>query len=306
MYDLIVIGGGPAGLSACIYAGRGLLNTLLLEKQTFGGRIKDTELIRNYPGIEDITGDDLAHLFLKHAENTELIERMRGTVSKLEVMDDYFRVHTLRRGIYEAKTVILAMGTRERILGIPGEAQFSGFGVSYCATCDAELVKDKDVYIVGSGNVALESADFIAKFANSTTIISVHDTGIVDGDASTFKRLLNNPKIDFIYNAKVRSINGDEHVSSITIEVPDGVHTMDCEGVFMYVGSTPETEFLKDMGILNDQGYIEVDERMRTKIAGLYAAGDCTTTTLRQVIVAAADGAKAAVFAERYLRGDRR
>lgn len=304
MYDLIIVGGGPAGLSACVYAGRGMLKTLIIEKKSFGGRIKDTEIVKNYPGIKNISGADLSAKLKQHALEIENVEMIRATVTKIEKEEDIFKVHTKRKGVFESRAVVLALGTREKVLGIQGELEFSGKGVSYCATCDAELVRDKDVYILGSGNVALEEAEYISKFANKITIISIHPEGIVDADKEIFQQALKNPKINIIYNSYLTKIEGKDYVNSITIEQNNKTQKLDADGIFMFVGMVPETEMVQDLGILNDEKFIEVNEKKMTKIPGLFAVGDCTNTVLRQAIVAAGDGAIAAVFADRYLRGE--
>ncbi|MBL7575461.1 thioredoxin reductase (NADPH) [Peptoniphilus asaccharolyticus DSM 20463] len=306
MYDLIIIGGGPAGLSACVYAGRGLLNTLIIEKKSFGGRIKDTEMVKNYPGIRQTSGIELSDMFRVHALGIENVERIKTTVTGVEKDGDVFKVHTKRRGTFEAKAVILALGTREKILGIEGEIEFSGRGVSYCATCDAEFVKDKDVHILGSGNVALEEAEYISKFANKVTIISIHPDGVVDADKDIFKQVLRNPKIDIIYNSYLTKIQGEEYVNSITLSTLGKEKDLETDGIFMFVGMEPQTEIVADLGILNENHFIEVDDRKMTKIPGLFAVGDCTDTVLRQAVVAASDGAIAAVYVDKYLRGEYR
>lgn len=304
MYDLIIIGGGPAGLSACVYAGRSLLRTLIIEKKNFGGRIKDTELVKNYPGLDSISGIELAEKLKQHAMSLENVEMIRATVDKIEKKDDIFYVHTKRRGIFEAKAVILSLGTREKVLGIDGELEFSGRGVSYCATCDAELVKDKDVHILGSGNVALEEAEYISKFANKITIFSIHPDGIVDADKEVFQQVQKNPKINIVYNTYVTKIQGNDHVSSLTLQTNGEEKTISTDGIFMFVGMEPETEFVEELGILNSEKFIKVNECKMTAISGLFAVGDCTDTVLRQAIVAAGDGAIAAVYADKFLRGE--
>lgn len=304
MYDLIIVGGGPAGLSAGIYAGRSLLNTLIIEKKSFGGRIKDTEIVTNYPGIKQTSGIDLSQMLANHALEIENVEKVRATVTKIEKKDSIFQVYTKRGGFYEAKTVILALGTKEKILGIEGEIEFTGKGVSYCATCDAELVRDKDVFILGSGNVALEEASYISKFANKTTIISIHQDGKVDADEKIFRQVQKNPKIQIMYNTFLKKIEGKERINSITVEKMGKEYKIETDGIFMFVGMEPQTEFISDLNILNENGFIIVNEKKMTSIHGLFAAGDCTNTVLRQAVVAAGDGAIAAVFADKYIRGE--
>lgn len=306
MYDLIIIGGGPAGLSACVYAGRGFLNTLIIEKKSFGGRIKDTETVKNYPGIIQTSGIELSDMFRNHALGIENVERIKSTVTGVEKDGNIFKVHTKRRGTFEARAVILALGTREKILGIEGETEFAGKGVSYCAMCDAEFVKDKDVHILGSGNVALEEAEYISKFANKVTIISIHPDGIVDADKDIFKQVLKNPKIEIIYNSYLTKIQGEEYVNSITLSKLGKETSLETDGIFMFVGMEPQTEIVSNLGILNQNKFIKVNEKKMTNIPGLFAIGDCTDTVLRQAVVAASDGAIAAVYVDRYLREEYR
>ena len=179
----------------------------------------------------------------------------------------------------------------KKVLGIEGETEFAGKGVSYCATCDAEFVKDKDVHILGSGNVALEEAEYISKFANKVSIISIHPDGIVDADKDIFKQVLRNPKIEIIYNSYLIKIQGEEYVNSITLSKLGKETSLETDGIFMFVGMEPQTEIVSNLGILNENKFIKVNEKKMTNIPGLFAVGDCTDTVLRQAVVAASDGA---------------
>ena len=306
IYDLIIVGAGSAGISAAIYAGRAVLNTLIIEKSSYGGRIKDTSEILNYPGFERISGMGLIQNFKEQAINYPTNNFIYGTVKKItKEKDNTFTVSTRRKGDFKAKSVIVALGTKAKILGIKGESEFTGRGVSYCSTCDANLFAGKDIHILGSGDVALEEADYLSNFANKITMIVIHEKGIVDGNEVQKQRVMNNPKIEFLWNTSLEEISGDEFVKELTIKNLNTNENkkISSEGIFMFVGLVPQTEILKEIVDLDEEGFVIVDEKKETSVKGLFAAGDCTKTYLRQVITAAADGAISAVAAERYIRG---
>ena len=199
MYDVIIIGGGPAGLAAAIYAGRAQRKTLLIEKGSYGGRINDTREIRNYPGTISDSGAGLMEKFRAHAQSYATNEFKRTTVTSIEKMENgNFLIHTKRRGDFEANCVLLDMGTKPRILGIPGEIEFAGHGVAYCATCDAEFFKGKNIYVLGAGDQAIEEADYLTNFANKVTIIVLHEEGHLDCNEVAAETAFHNPKIEFV------------------------------------------------------------------------------------------------------------
>ncbi|MHC5099061.1 NAD(P)/FAD-dependent oxidoreductase [Peptoniphilus genitalis] len=206
-YDLIIIGGGAAGLSSAIYAGRALLKTLVIEKFSYGGRVNDTPKIINYPGFKEISGRDLINEFRKQAEGFPTNEFAFGTVKEIEKTEDGFVLRTLRRREYTAKAVIIATGTYAKMLNVPGETEFAGRGVSYCSTCDADYFKDKDIHILGSGDLALEEADYLSNFANSINMIIIHEEGKFDGNKLEVKKIMKNPKISYTWNSKLEGIN---------------------------------------------------------------------------------------------------
>lgn len=307
VYDLIIVGAGSAGLSSAIYAGRAMLNTLIIEKSSYGGRLKDTSEIVNYPGFDRISGLGLIQNLRQQALRYNTNNFVFGTVKKITKNDDdTFTVSTRRKGDFSAKTVIVALGSKSKILGINGELEYKAQGVSYCATCDANLFEGKNIHILGSGNVALEEADYLSKFANKITMIVLHEKGYVDGSEVQKQRVMKNPKIDFLWDTELVSINGDENfiqelvVKNRTTSEEKRIST---EGIFMFVGLEPQTDILRGLVDLDNEGFVIVDEKQETSIEGLYAAGDCTKTYLRQIVTACANGAVATVAAERYIRG---
>lgn len=303
-YEVIIIGGGPGGLAAAIYAGRAEMKTLVIEKSGYGGRIKETSEIKNYPGTIFDSGEGLMKKFEAHAKSYPTVEFKRTTVSEIEEKDGLFTVKTKRRGDFQANAVIMNTGTEPRVLGIPGEKEFVGKGVSYCATCDAEFFKDKEIHILGAGDQAIEEAEFLTKFAKKVSIIVLKDEGCLDCNEVAAKSIASNPKVHFIWNATLAELKGEERVESVVIKnVKTGEQFEEpSSGVFFFIGMMPKTELVRNMVDCTRQGFILVNEKQETSKAGLYAIGDCTNTFLRQVITAAADGAKAVVAVERYLK----
>lgn len=304
IYDLIVVGGGPAGLSAAIYAGRSERRTLLLEKGSYGGRINDTYEIRNYPGTVVDTGQHLMERFREHAASHPTVELKRTTVTGIRKEGDEFIVSTKRRGDFRAHSVILDLGTRPRELGIKGEKEFTGHGVAYCATCDAEFFKGKEIYVLGAGDQAVEEADYLTGFASKVTIIVLHEEGHLDCNEVAAEHAYKNPKIQFVWSSTVQEIKGGEHVEALVLKNVDtgAVREVKADGLFFFVGMVPQTEMVREMVDCDHSGYIKVNEKKETGVPGLYAVGDCTQTFLRQVVTSAADGAVAAVASERYVK----
>ena len=304
MYDLIIVGGGPAGLSAAIYAGRSERKTLLLEKGSYGGRINDTYEIRNYPGTIVDTGQHLMERFREHAASHPTVEMKRTTVTEIRKDGDAFVVGTKRRGDFKAHSVILDLGTRPRELNIKGEKEFTGHGVAYCATCDAEFFKGKEIYVLGAGDQAIEEADYLTGFASKVTIVVLHEEGHLDCNEVAAEHAYKNPKIHFVWSSTVQEIRGGEQVDSLVLKnVDTGAETeVKADGLFLFVGMVPQTELVRDLVVCDKSGYIKANEKMETSLPGLYAVGDCTQTFLRQVVTSAADGAVAAVASERYVK----
>ena len=303
-YDLIIIGAGAAGLSAAIYAGRSLLNTLIIEKFSFGGRVNDTPKVINYPGFKEISGRDLINEFREQAENFSTNEFCYGTVSKIEKIDEGFKLTTSRRKEFSSKAIIIATGTYAKMINVPGETEFAGRGVSYCSTCDADYFKDKDIHILGSGDLALEEADYLSNFANSINMIIIHEEGEFDGNKLEVEKIMKNPKISYTWNSKLEGINGNERVNSLDIlDLSDNTKTrVTSDGIFIFAGMSPNSNFVKNLVEVDDFGFIKTDEAMRTSVEGIFAAGDIRDKVLRQIVTAANDGAVATVYAERYIR----
>lgn len=302
-YDLIIIGGGPAGLSAAIYGGRAKLKTLVINKGRFGGLAATTREIVNYPGYIHTTGPDLMKDFHKHAESVG-VEFVKGEVVSVDFSQEEKLIKTKKGQEFSAKAVIIATGSEPRLLNIPGERRLRGNGVAYCATCDAEFFEGEDVVVVGSGDQAIEEGMFITKFARKVTVIVLHDEGILDCNKVSAERAFNNEKMDFIWNSTIEEVLGEDNVEGVKIKnLKNGTSSeLKCQGVFFFVGMVPSTGYLKDSGVeMDKRGYIPVNELMETNLEGVYAVGDNRVKYLRQVVSAAGDGATAAVAAERYL-----
>ena len=306
IYDVIIIGGGAGGLSAGVYCARGKMKTLLLESSSnTGGQCAKTSEMENYPGVVESTGPDLMKMFRDHCDKFG-VEFQRGLVTRLSMESDGFlkRVETRDGQTLLAKSIIIGTGANPRILGIKGEREFTAKGVSYCATCDADFYEDLDIIVVGSGNTAVEESVFLTKFVNSVRMVVLHDEGVLDADRTAQEQAYANDKISFIWNSCVEEICGDELVNGVRIKnLKTGEITEhDCDGVFMFVGTVPATDFLRDTIELSKGGYIVVDNKQETSMPGVFAAGDVCEKFLRQVVTAAGDGAVAAVAAERYIQ----
>jgi thioredoxin reductase (NADPH) len=304
MYDLIIIGSGPAGLTAGIYASRAKLKTLIIESEAqVGGQVSTTSEVENWPG-QFTTGPALMQSFKDHCVKFGN-EFVFSSVKSIDIPSDSLvrKVHLSNGKVYETKTIIIATGSKPRVLGIPGEIEFRGKGVSYCATCDGEFYTDLEIIALGSGNTALEESVFLTRFVKKVTLIVIHPEGKVDGSAYAFEEAKQNPKIDFIWNSSISQIYGSKLVEGVklinmnTKEITD----IKTDGVFMFVGSTPINDIIKDIVKLNKDGYIQVNEKMETSVPGIFAAGDIIEKYLRQIVTASADGAIAAVAAQQYI-----
>jgi len=300
IYDVAIIGGGPAGLSAGLYASRSRLKTIIIEKGRWGGQAATTEELENYPGsIENPTGPKLTERMKEQAEafGTEFIN---GEAVGFD-LSDKVKVLKLKDGEIKAKAIIIATGAQHVNLGAPGEDTFRGKGVSYCATCDADFFTDLEVVVVGGGDAAVEEAIYLTKFAEKVTIIHRRDQ--FRAAKSIVEKALANEKIHVIWDTVVEEIYGDGIVEGVKLKnVKTGEITdYRTDGVFIFVGTRPVSEFVKGIVDMDEKGYIITDSEMRTSIEGIFAAGDVRNTPLRQVITAAADGAIAAISAEKYI-----
>lgn len=300
VYDVVIIGGGPAGLTAGIYARRAILKTLLIEKLGIGGQIIITDLIENYPGYLEISGGELAGKFEEHAKKFGLETRIMAEVSGIEDRGD-IKVIKTAEGDIEAKAVIIASGTTPKKLGVKGEAEFTGKGVSYCATCDGYFFRDKVVVVVGGGDSAITEAIFLTKMVKK--VIIVHRRDALRAEKINQEHAFANPKISFVWDSVVAEIAGTKTVEKVIVKnvKTNALSEIKADGVFIYVGLIPNTGFAdveKD-----ERGFIVANDRMETSVKGIFAAGDCRVTHLRQIATAVGDGAIAAVSAEKYVEG---
>lgn len=300
IYDVIIIGEGPAGMASGIYAGRSQLKTLILEKSKAGGRAESTREIVNYPGVPNTTGPILTNTMCEQAKSFG-VETKTETVKSVDFSLPIKKVIT-RRNEYFAKTVIIASGTSPRILGIPGEKEFSGRGVAYCATCDGEFFKDQEIAVLGSGDQAIEESIYLTKFVKKVTVIVLHEEGVLDCNKVSAEKARKNQKINFIYNSTLKEILGKDEVDSINIENINTkeITNLKVKGIFMFVGMSPNTSFLNNL-LENFKGWLITNDRMETNISGVYAVGDVRKKELRQVVTSVSDGAIAAVNAGRYI-----
>ena len=303
VYDILVVGGGPGGLAAGIYGSRARLKTAILNMGNPGGQAATTMEMENYPGsYHETTGPGLMKQFMEHAAHFGT-EYFRGQAVDVELNGPVKKVTTHTGETYEAHSVIFAPGAQPRSLNIKGEGKLRGKGVSYCATCDADFFEDLDVVVVGNGDAAIEEAMYLTRFANEVTVIVIHDEGILDCNKASAEKAFKNPKLKWEWSSVLDEIVGDELVEKVVLKnVKTGeLRDKEVNGVFFFVGTIPKTDFLKGKIELDPHGYIPTNEMMETNIPGVYAAGDARVKYLRQVVTAAADGAIAAVAAEKYL-----
>lgn len=300
MYDVIILGSGPAGLSAAIYAQRARFHTLVIEEKPMsGGQILDTYEVDNYPGLPEITGFELGQKFRTHADRLGA-EFVNEQVKEIRVNGENKQVVT-NKAEYEAKALILATGAKHRKLMVPGEEELTGVGVSYCATCDGAFFRGKEVVVVGGGDVALEDALFLARGCNKVYLIHRRDE--FRGARILQERVMETENIELVLNSRVTEIRGDGKVESVLVHdnIEETEREICVQGVFIAVGIEPNTLAVNGIAKQDEQGYIIAGEDTRTSVPGIFAAGDVRTKKLRQVVTAAADGANAVASVERYL-----
>lgn len=300
IYDVVIIGAGPAGMTAAVYTSRANLSTLMLERGIPGGQMANTEEIENYPGFESILGPELSTKMFEHAKKFGA-EYAYGDVSEIIDGEEY-KIIKAGAKEYKARAIIIATGAEYKKLGVPGENELGGRGVSYCAVCDGAFFKGKDLIVVGGGDSAVEEGVYLTRFANKVTI--VHRRDKLRAQKILQDRAFANEKIDFIWNHTVKQINEkDGKVGSVTlISTVDGSEKeVPCDGVFVYIGMSPLTAPFKNLGILNAQGYVVTNEKMETSVKGIFAAGDVREKELRQIVTATGDGSIAAQSAQQYV-----
>ncbi|QQO08852.1 thioredoxin-disulfide reductase [Breznakiella homolactica] len=297
MKDVVIIGGGPAGLTAAIYAARAGMKVLVLEKMSYGGQVSLTAEVENYPGFKSIPGMEFSGNLYEHAlaQNAEVAFE---DVRQLKPRGEKKKIITAGK-TYEAATIIAASGAARKKLECPGEAEYIGKGVSFCATCDAAFFRDKTVAIVGGGNTALGDALFLSN--SSKKVYLIHRRNTFRAHLAVQRAVLKRKNIEILYNTTVESIAGGQFVEGCKIRTPQGTKDLPVDGIFVAIGMKPETELLKGLVKLDRYGYVLTDERCATAIPGLYVAGDIRKKPLRQIVTAAADGAVAAVAASEYV-----
>jgi thioredoxin reductase (NADPH) len=306
VYDVIIIGAGPAGLASGLYGARAKMKTLIIEKDKTGGQIVTTDEVANYPGsIPDATGPSLVARMVEQCKEFGA-EMIKDTILDTDLESD-IKVLKGEKGEYRAKSIIIATGASPRKLGVPGEKELTGKGVSYCATCDADFFTDFEVFVIGGGDTAIEEGMYLTKFARKVTI--VHRRDEFRCAKSIEEKAKRNSKIEFLLDTVVKEVKGDGILESVVFENTKTGEVSEYQadeedgtmGVFVFVGFLPQTSLFKGKVTLNESGYVLTDPDMKTNIPGVFAAGDCREKSLRQVVTATADGAIAVVAAEKYI-----
>ncbi|ASS71253.1 thioredoxin-disulfide reductase [Bacillus atrophaeus] len=300
IYDVIIVGAGPAGMTAAVYTSRANLNTLLIERGIPGGQMANTQDVENYPGFDHILGPDLSNKMFEHAKKFGAVYEY-GDIKEIIDEGRLKKVVTTKKEYY-AKSVIIATGADHKKLGVPGENELGGLGVSYCAVCDGAFFKGRELVVVGGGDSAVEEAVYLTRFASKVTIIHRRDQ--LRAQKILQERAFSNEKIGFIWNKEVTSINaGNGTVNTVTLKdtKTEEQSQFPANGVFIYVGTLPLNGAFKNLDITNEEGYVVTDEAMATKIPGIYAAGDICDKTLRQIVTATGDGSIAAQSVQHYI-----
>jgi thioredoxin reductase (NADPH) len=301
LWDVLIIGGGPAGLAAALYAARAMRKTLVLESSLPGGQIATTSEVEDYPGIEMTTGPELSTMMMEHAQKFGAVVSIGTEVTDVDFRDAIKKVRTSDEVTIKAKTVIIATGAAPRTLGVPGEDLLRGRGVSYCAVCDGPFFRDRDVAVVGGGDAAFDEALYLTKYASK--VIIIHRRDEFRAQQVLVDRATANPKIEFVLSSVVEGINGTDRLESATVRDlrTNDTYELPLGGLFVYVGNVPNTSMFKHCVSLDDNGYIEVDANMATECPGVYVAGDVRKSPLKQIVTAGADGSVAALTADKYL-----
>ena len=297
-YDVIILGGGPAGLSAAIYSSRGAVSTAIIDTNMFGGQPSNYLELENYPGAKLVGGYDLMEKFEEHAD---MFGVNKFPMQEIESVDLKNKIIKTKEYEFSAKTIIIATGAQPTKLGVKGEKEFTGRGVSYCAVCDGAFYKNKTVAVVGGGNAAVEEAMYLTKFADKVYVIHRRDE--LRADKIVQERAFKNEKLEFVWNSVVKEIQGENLVNNVVLEnVKTGkISNLNVNGIFPYIGITPNTEYFNGQLQQDAYGFIITDETMQTSIDGVFAVGDVRKTPLRQVITAASDGAVGAVYAVKFI-----
>ena len=298
MYDIIIVGAGPAGLTAAVYARRAGKSVLVLEKDTFGGQVTFSPKLENYPGFQEISGNELAQRMLEQAMALGA-EIDMDTVT--EVLDGEVKTVVGEAGRYEARSVIIAAGARHRRLNLPREEEFIGNGISFCAVCDGAFFKDQHVAVIGGGNTALQEIALLADICKKVTV--VQNLAFLTGEEKMIQLLQSKNNIDYIYNTVVTGYEGETNLQAIRLLNTETQETsrLEIDGIFLAIGTAPENDAYQKVAKLNEYGYIVSDESCRTETPGIFVAGDCRTKAYRQVATAISDGAAAALNACRFL-----
>lgn len=300
IYDVIIIGAGPAGMTAAVYASRANMSTLMIERGVPGGQMTNTEEIENYPGYDSILGPELSNKMFEHAKKFGA-EYAYGDIKQIIDGEEYKTVDAGTKQ-YKARSIIIATGAQFKKLGVPGESEFGGRGVSYCAVCDGAFFKGRELVVVGGGDSAVEEGVYLTRFASKVTI--VHRRDKLRAQKILQQRAFENEKIDFIWNHTVKEIHGkDGKVNAVTLvnTVTGEEKEFKTDGVFVYIGMVPLTKPFENLNITNEAGYIVTNELMETSVPGVFAAGDVREKNLRQIVTATGDGSIAAQSAQRYV-----
>ncbi|WP_088041441.1 thioredoxin-disulfide reductase [Bacillus sp. EAC] len=300
IYDVVIIGAGPAGMTAAVYTSRANLSTLMMERGVPGGQMANTEEIENYPGFDSILGPDLSNKMFDHAKKFGA-EYAYGDIKEIIDGKEYKTIIAGKKE-YKARAIIITTGAEYKKIGVPGEQELGGRGVSYCAVCDGAFFKDKELVVIGGGDSAVEEGVYLTRFASKVTI--VHRRDELRAQKILQDRAFANEKISFVWNTTLKQINGtDGKVSGVTLVNTQNGEESDfkTDGVFIYIGMLPLTKPFLNLGITNENGYIETNDAMETKVPGIFAAGDVREKTLRQVVTATGDGSIAAQAVQHYV-----